>query len=159
MGLRFRKSVKIAPGVRINFGKKSTSVSVGTKGFRKTYSSSGRTTTTVSAPGTGFSYSVSSKSGTNNRKKSLGSGKAAAPKTKSYSSTTYKICGTILLVLSVPLIVLSLIMALVVSPIIGVITVFSVVLFKIGRSYRKRADIAGDNCPEDSPCETDTEPT
>jgi len=29
MGLRFRKSVKIAPGVRVNFGKKGSSLSVG----------------------------------------------------------------------------------------------------------------------------------
>ena len=32
MGFRFRKSFKIAPGVKLNFGKKSTSVSVGTRG-------------------------------------------------------------------------------------------------------------------------------
>lgn len=32
MGLRIRKSVKIAPGVRLNFGTKSGSVSVGGKG-------------------------------------------------------------------------------------------------------------------------------
>ena len=29
MGLRYRKSVKIAPGVKINFNKKSASVTVG----------------------------------------------------------------------------------------------------------------------------------
>lgn len=61
MGLRFRKSVKIAPGVRVNVGKKSTSVSVGGKGFRHTVSSSGRKTTTVGVPGTGLSYVSSSK--------------------------------------------------------------------------------------------------
>lgn len=32
MGLRIRKSVKLAPGVRVNFGTKSGSVSVGGKG-------------------------------------------------------------------------------------------------------------------------------
>ena len=30
MGLRFRKSVKIAPGVRLNVGSKSVGISVGT---------------------------------------------------------------------------------------------------------------------------------
>lgn len=30
MGLRFRKSIKIAPGVKINFNKKSISATVGT---------------------------------------------------------------------------------------------------------------------------------
>lgn len=33
MGLRIRKSVKLAPGVRLNFGKKTGSVSVGGKGI------------------------------------------------------------------------------------------------------------------------------
>lgn len=33
MGLRIRKSVKIAPGVRLNIGSKSGSVSVGGKGI------------------------------------------------------------------------------------------------------------------------------
>ena len=32
MGLRIRKSVKIAPGVRMNFGTKSGSVAIGGKG-------------------------------------------------------------------------------------------------------------------------------
>ena len=58
MGLRFRKSVKIAPGVRVNFGKKSASVSFGGRGGRVTYSTSGRKTTTVGIPGSGLSYST-----------------------------------------------------------------------------------------------------
>ena len=32
MGLRFRKSFKIAPGVKLNFGKKSQSITFGGKG-------------------------------------------------------------------------------------------------------------------------------
>ena len=56
MGLRFRKSVKIAPGVRLNFSKKSTSVSFGGKGARYTVSSTGRKTASVGIPGTGLSY-------------------------------------------------------------------------------------------------------
>lgn len=59
MGLRFRKSFKIAPGVRVNLNKKSASISVGTKGARITKNTSGRTTTTVGIPGTGISYSKS----------------------------------------------------------------------------------------------------
>lgn len=64
MGLRYRKSKKIAPGVRLNLSAKSTSVSVGPKDFKKTFSTSGRTTTTVRIPGTGLSYSTTKKSGT-----------------------------------------------------------------------------------------------
>ena len=55
MGFRFRKSVKIAPGVRLNLGKKSTSVTLGGKGARYTVSSTGRRTKSVSVPGTGLS--------------------------------------------------------------------------------------------------------
>ena len=57
MGLRFRKSFKIAPGVRLNLNKKSVGVSIGGKGARYSISSSGRRTASVSVPGTGISYS------------------------------------------------------------------------------------------------------
>ena len=42
MGLRFRKSVKILPGVKINFNKKSTSVTIGGRGAKYTISSTGQ---------------------------------------------------------------------------------------------------------------------
>ena len=60
MGLRFRKSVKIAPGVKLNLNKKSTSVTFGGKGFHHTVSSTGKRTSTVGIPGTGLSYSKTS---------------------------------------------------------------------------------------------------
>lgn len=60
MGLRFRKSVKIAPGVKLNLNKKSTSVTFGGKGVHHTISSTGKRTTTVGVPGTGLSYSKTS---------------------------------------------------------------------------------------------------
>lgn len=60
MGLRFRKSVKVAPGVKLNVGKKSVGMSVGGKGARVSASTSGRKTTTVGIPGSGVSYSHSS---------------------------------------------------------------------------------------------------
>ena len=63
MGMRFRKSKKIAPGVRVNLNAKSASISIGPKGFKKTFSTCGRTTTTVGIPGTGLSYSTSKKMG------------------------------------------------------------------------------------------------
>lgn len=56
MGLRFRKSVSILPGVRLNFGKTGMSVSAGVPGFRKTFHTSGRVTTSVGIPGTGIYY-------------------------------------------------------------------------------------------------------
>ena len=56
MGLRFRKSIKIAPGVKINLNKKSTSVTFGGKGVHYTASSTGKKTASVGIPGTGISY-------------------------------------------------------------------------------------------------------
>lgn len=67
MGLRFRKSVKIAPGVRLNFGKKSTSVSLGGKGARFTVNNKGKKTASVGIPGTGLYY-TESVGGTEKRK-------------------------------------------------------------------------------------------
>lgn len=56
MGFRFRRSVKIAPGVRINIGKKGTSLTVGKRGAKVTVGKKG-VRTTVGLPGTGISYS------------------------------------------------------------------------------------------------------
>lgn len=41
MGIRVRKSFKVAPGVRVNMGKKSSSISVGNKYAHTTISTSG----------------------------------------------------------------------------------------------------------------------
>ncbi|MEY2907378.1 MAG: hypothetical protein RLZZ408_1849 [Verrucomicrobiota bacterium] len=52
---RFRRSIKIAPGIRWNFGKKSTSLSIGGRGANYTVGTSG-SRTTVGIPGAGLSY-------------------------------------------------------------------------------------------------------
>ena len=56
MGLRFRKSISIIPGVKLNIGTTGMSVSAGVPGFRKTFHISGRVTTSVGIPGTGLYY-------------------------------------------------------------------------------------------------------
>ncbi|MER9050229.1 DUF4236 domain-containing protein [Mesorhizobium sp. M0923] len=63
MAFRFRKSIKIAPGVRINLSAKSASVRVGPKGVGYTVSTTGKKRLSATIPGTGLSYSkgVSSK--------------------------------------------------------------------------------------------------
>ncbi|MEX2970413.1 DUF4236 domain-containing protein [Streptomyces sp. C184] len=61
MGLRANKSFKIAPGVRIRLGNKSSSVSIGGKAGRVTLNSHGRRTTTVRLA-SGVSYSSTSSS-------------------------------------------------------------------------------------------------
>jgi hypothetical protein len=60
MGFRFRKSVKILPGIRLNVGKKGiNSVSVGGRGAMTNIGKHG-THTTYSIPGTGISYRTGS---------------------------------------------------------------------------------------------------
>lgn len=56
MGLRFRKSIKIGNGAKLNINKKSVGFSVGGKGARYSVNSSGRRTKSVGIPGTGLSY-------------------------------------------------------------------------------------------------------
>ena len=60
MGTRFRRSFKVAPGVRVNLNKKSASISFGPKGLKHTVSTTGKSHTTVGIPGTGLSYTTSS---------------------------------------------------------------------------------------------------
>ena len=55
MGFRYHKSVKILPGMRLNFSKSGTSLSVGGHGFTTNFGH-GKRTTTIGIPGTGLSY-------------------------------------------------------------------------------------------------------
>jgi hypothetical protein len=50
-----RRSIKILPGVRFNFGKRGVSTSVGVRGAHVTFGKAG-TRTTVGLPGSGLSY-------------------------------------------------------------------------------------------------------
>ena len=52
----FRKSFKILPGVRLNIGKKSSSISIGPRGAKLNINSKGRKRLTTNIPGTGISY-------------------------------------------------------------------------------------------------------
>lgn len=55
MGFKFRKSIKVAPGVKVNLSNKGVGVSAGVKGVRVSTGPSGSRITT-SIPGTGLSY-------------------------------------------------------------------------------------------------------
>jgi hypothetical protein len=55
MGFRFRHSIRIAPGLRVNVGKRGVSLSAGVRGASVTFGPRG-TYTNVSIPGTGLSY-------------------------------------------------------------------------------------------------------
>lgn len=55
MALRFRKRVKILPGVHINLSKSGASASVGPRGATVNISPGRKSKTTIGAPGTGLS--------------------------------------------------------------------------------------------------------
>jgi hypothetical protein len=54
MGLRFRKSVTLCKGVKLNLGKTGMSVTLGPKGYHKTIHQNGNVTTSMGIPGTGI---------------------------------------------------------------------------------------------------------
>jgi hypothetical protein len=56
MAFKFRKKLKIAPGISLNIGKKGvSSVSIGTPGATLNVGSKRGANVTISAPGTGLS--------------------------------------------------------------------------------------------------------
>lgn len=56
MGLRYRKSINLGGGFKINLSKSGVGYSWGTKGYRITKTARGSTRRTYSIPGTGLSY-------------------------------------------------------------------------------------------------------
>lgn len=56
LGLRFRKSINLGGGFRINLSKSGIGYSWGVKGYRVTKTAKGGTRQTASIPGTGISY-------------------------------------------------------------------------------------------------------
>ena len=81
MGFRFRKSFKIAPGVKLNINKKSFGLTIGKRGAHYTINSKGKRTTSIGIPGTGLSYTSTS----GGRKKK----KVKKSTTKNYTSKQY----------------------------------------------------------------------
>ena len=83
MGFGFKKSIKIAPGIKLNIGKKSAGISIGGKAGGVSINSKTGTTVRTSIPGTGISYSTKvggSKQNTSAEKKSTVSKKSSSDK-------------------------------------------------------------------------------
>ena len=59
MGFRFRKSIKLFPGVRLNLSKSGVSTSIGPRGATVNIKPGRDAKLTVGVPGTGVSYSES----------------------------------------------------------------------------------------------------
>lgn len=84
MGLRFRKSVKICKGVKVNFSKSGASLSLGGRGHSMNFGKRG-TRATVGIPGTGLSYSTNL---TSHHKPSPSSHRSSSTGTRGKSSVT-----------------------------------------------------------------------
>jgi hypothetical protein len=67
MGFRYRKSINLGGGFRVNISKSGVGYSWGVKGARITKTSKGTTRHTLSLPGTGISYVNETGKGKNNR--------------------------------------------------------------------------------------------
>lgn len=117
MGFRFRKSVKLGKGVKLNFGKKSAGVSFGGRHGGVSINSRTGARARVSIPGTGISYSAKLSGGKKRRgsssrptrvKASAGSAagtaqkvnvraqKALNPPKPPKSPKIYRVCGAII---------------------------------------------------------------
>ena len=79
MGLNFRKSIKLLPGVKLNLSKGGVSLSGGVKGLRASINTKGQVTGTAGIPGTGVYYT---------KKKTLPIGKNKKDKEKAKNTNT-----------------------------------------------------------------------
>jgi hypothetical protein len=75
MAFRFRKSFKLAPGVRVNLGKRGASLSLGGRGITTNLSSRG-VRQTFAIPGSGMSWSKTYSSGAATRRANAGIARA-----------------------------------------------------------------------------------
>ena len=85
MPWRFRKSIQILPGVKLNLNRKSTSLTIGGHGIHKTFSSTGRRTTSVGIPGTGLYYT--------NTTTSVSRARSRQPAGRTYTQPSYAVAA------------------------------------------------------------------
>lgn len=128
MGLRARKTIRLAKGVNLNLNKGSVGLSVGGKYGRVSVNSKGRTTTTVRTPIKGVSYVESHTAKKTTSQKSNNSPKRIA------SPKTYKICGWIGVIVGILATLLGLLTFAVGGFVILIIGIFLLIL---GFSYIK----------------------
>ena len=105
MGIRFRKSINLGGGARVNLSKKGIGYSVGVKGARVTKTAKGTIRKTVTIPNTNISH-VTESSG---KSKSSGGSVAAA----AASDKPYRLFAIVLRIASIVMIVLGALLALV----------------------------------------------
>jgi hypothetical protein len=81
MGLRFRRRIRLLPGIAVNLSKTGASLSVGGRGGTVNFGPRG-TRTTLSIPGTGISYSTLHSSGSSRRRSTEAGARAQFTQTR-----------------------------------------------------------------------------
>lgn len=131
MGFRFRKSINLGGGARLNLSKSGIGASAGGKGFRVTKKAGGGTRTTASIPGTGISYVKDSKKRVESKTTSGVSAATAA-------SPNYLFFWIIWRVLSVFMIAAGLLLALAI-PVAGFASLaLGLVEWKLASHYKRK---------------------
>ena len=126
MGLRFRKTINLGGGARINISKSGIGGSVGVKGARITKTADGKTRKTFSVPGTGVSHI----SETSNKK--------GRPIQDTPVTLPNKVLSTIFKLMGALMIVFSCLLSLAIPPIGIMGIVFGIVLVVLGGYYKKK---------------------
>lgn len=137
MAIRFRKSINLGGGVRINLSKSGIGASIGVKGARVTKMANGRTRKTISVPGTGISH-VTESSSSKSKRTNISNVKAAAP-----SNT--KIFSRFFIFLGVLTIAFSALLALAL-PVVGIVgIVFGIIELVASKKLKKKIKKYDDN--------------
>lgn len=89
MAIKFRKSIKIAPGIKMNLNKKSAGITVGGKGVHFTANTSGTKTTSVGIPGTGLYYTDVTNSKRKKQTRATHKTKSPATHANNFASSNY----------------------------------------------------------------------
>lgn len=147
MGWRFRRSITVAPGIRVNLGKKSSSVSIGPKGAKVTIGKN-RANYSVGVPGTGLYYRKDIKSPKSNKKSSVQNNTLSTSNTSEapeISAEQKKIWGFIFLLIGISIITLAFTASLITFGrfVIGAIGAFCLVCsvaFLTGTNTTKETD-------------------
>lgn len=151
MGLRFRKSINLGGGARINLSKSGVGYSFGVKGARITKTANGRTRKTIGIPNTGLSYVSESKGKSKKKSKSQSySGYSAQSFNTQGLPAGTKFAAAVLPPMGVIIMVLSALLLFAV-PLAGVFFgVMGVICFCMGRRYKKMINAVKDSETDES---------
>ena len=137
MGFRFRKSINLGGGVRVNLSKKGVGYSFGTKGARVTKMANGKHRTTVGIPNTRLSYISDSKSKRNRCNKSNVNANVYVSDDE-MKKVGYKILAWVCRICFIPMIILGLLVCLV-ELVFGLISIgIGILEFVYRRNYFKK---------------------